>query len=114
MVTQQSAINTVSNFAREVKSQGIHLNKVFLFGSFAANLQHEYSDIDVALVADEFTGFGYDDMRLFLKTLRNYTIIQPKTFATDYFNEGDPFVEEIKKTGIEIDLSVSESLPEIK
>ncbi|MGB3077087.1 MAG: nucleotidyltransferase domain-containing protein [Chitinophagales bacterium] len=95
-------MNTVSSFAGEVKKQGVHLKKVFLFGSFAANRQHEYSDNDVALVADEFTGFGYDDMKLFLKTLRNYTIIQPKTYPTSYFNEGDPFVEEIRKTGIEI------------
>lgn len=53
MVTQQTAINTVSNFAREVRRQGINLKRVFLFGSFASNRQHEYSDIDVALVADQ-------------------------------------------------------------
>jgi len=104
VVTQQAAIDTALEFAREVRQQGIHLKKVFLFGSFAANRQDEYSDIDVALAADEFTGFGYEDVKLFLKILRKYTIIQPKTYSTDYFDNGDPFVEEIKKTGIEIKL----------
>jgi hypothetical protein len=28
--------------------------------------------------------------------------IEPKTYPTDYFQEGDPFIEEIKNTGIEI------------
>jgi len=28
--------------------------------------------------------------------------IEPITYPTDYFSESDPFIEEIKKTGIEI------------
>ena len=104
MVTQHAAIKLVSDFANDVKKQGVHLQKVFLFGSYAHNRQREESDIDVALVADEFTGVGYDDMKLFVKSLRNYTIIQPQTYSTRHFNQGDPFIEEISKSGIEIKL----------
>jgi predicted nucleotidyltransferase len=104
MVTQQTAITMVREFAQEVKALGINLNRVILFGSVAANRQHEYSDIDVALVADDFSGVGFIDIKRFVKALRKHYIIQPRTFATKDFNKGDAFTEEIKNTGIEINI----------
>jgi len=36
-------------------------------------------------------------------TIKNeYMLIETKTYPTDYFEKGDPFIDEIKKTGIEI------------
>lgn len=102
MVTQQSAIAMVQEFAREVTTLGINLRRVILFGSVAANRQHEYSDIDVALVADDFSGVGFVDINRFVKALRKYYVIQPRTFATKDFEAGDAFTDEIRKTGIEI------------
>ncbi len=105
MVTQQFAIETVKSFASDIRKSGLPLYRVFLFGSFAKNSQHEHSDIDVALVSNEFSGVGFLDIKRFVKVLKNYILIQPKTFATDYFKTGDPFIEEILKTGIEIDIN---------
>ena len=102
MLTQQTAINKVQLFAKEIKNTGLNLKKVILFGSYAKNKQQEYSDIDVALVADEFIGVGFEDIQLFVNTLTHYIYIQPKTYQTVYFEQGDPFIEEIKRTGIEI------------
>lgn len=105
MVTQQAAIKMVEEFVSEVKSLGIYLKRVILFGSVAANKQHEYSDIDDALVADDFSGVGFIDMSRFVKALRKHYTIQPRTFATHDFEQGDAFIEEILKTGIEIETS---------
>ncbi|MEO5569422.1 MAG: nucleotidyltransferase domain-containing protein [Bacteroidia bacterium] len=102
MVTQQSAIKTVNAFINEVKAEGVQLKKVILFGSIARNQQQEYSDIDVALISDQFVGVGFVDIPLFIKALRNHFIIQPKTFSSMDFEEGDAFTDEIKRTGIEI------------
>jgi len=104
MFTQDDAINSVKSYASEIALLGINLKKVILYGSFAKGLQHEWSDIDVALVADEFTGFGFSDRLLFspVSIKEPYIRIEPKTYPTGYFNEGDPFIEEIKNTGIEI------------
>ncbi|MBI4646582.1 MAG: nucleotidyltransferase domain-containing protein [Bacteroidia bacterium] len=102
MVTQQSAIELINNFILEIKNSGLHLRKAILFGSYAKKTQNENSDIDVALVADEFTGFGFEDIGLFSKTLVKYFVIQPRTYNTKYFEKSDPFIEEIKRTGIEI------------
>ena len=79
-------------------------HSVILFGSYAKNTQHEFSDIDLALAADEFTGVGFIDIKLFVKILKNFINIQPRTYSTEDFYKGDPFIEEIKKTGIEIEI----------
>jgi predicted nucleotidyltransferase len=105
MLTQDVAIGIVKGYAREVKAQGVHLRRVILFGSFAKGTQHEWSDIDVALVADEFEGIP-QDIRLFpyVGIKKPYVRVEAQTYPTDYFREGDPFIDEIKKTGIEIEL----------
>lgn len=106
MFTKRTAIKLVRDFAREVKNENIHLRKVFLFGSYAKNKQRRWSDIDVVLVADEFENFGFEDKQYFISVLirKPYYIIQPQTFSTSYFKKGDPFIDEIKRTGIEIKL----------
>ena len=107
MLTQKSAISHIKKIASDIKQSGIHLHKVMLFGSYAKNLQHKWSDIDIALVADEFKGTGFNDAGLFSKILIKYPDlnIQPRTYNTDDFSvDKDPFVEEILKTGIEIEM----------
>ena len=104
MLTRDAAIETVRNYAREIEDRGVHLRTVILYGSFAKGTQHEWSDIDVALVADEFTGFTFNDCKLYsgLGIRKPYIRIEEKTYSTDYFHQGDPFIEEIRKTGIKI------------
>ena len=46
------AIKIVEGYTREIEAQGVRLHTVILFGSFAGGKRHEWSDIDVALVAD--------------------------------------------------------------
>ena len=106
MLTQKSAIERVRLFAKQVNESGITLKKVVLFGSYARNTQHKWSDIDVALVADDFNGSGFYDIALFGKTLikKPFRTIQPKTYNTRQFNSAnDPFIKEILQTGIEIE-----------
>ena len=104
MLTRNAAIKTVRNYAKEINKQGVNLRKVILYGSFAKGTQHEWSDIDVALVADDFTGVGILDTPRFsrINLQTPYSRIEPRTYPTDYFQESDPFIEEIKNTGIEI------------
>jgi len=106
MASQLPVINLVKRFAKDVLSEGVHLRKVFLFGSYAHNKQHRFSDVDVALVADEFQGFVFSDLDFFIKAKikKSYSKIQVQTYSTSYFKKGDPFIDEIKRTGIEIKL----------
>ena len=105
MLTQKTVIGHLKKLAAEIKESGIHLKKVVLYGSYSRNEQHEWSDIDVALVADEFISIGFEDVKLFARMLvkRPNLNISPSTYNTkDFTPAKDPFVEEILKTGIEI------------
>ena len=103
MLTQKIAIDTVRNYAREIGDSGVALKHVILYGSFAKGTQHEWSDIDVALVADEFEGLPNDHYSFAaIATQKPYVRIETITYPTDYFCEGDPFIDIIKKEGIVI------------
>jgi len=104
MLTRSAAIKTVRNYAKEINKTGVNLRKVILFGSFAKGTQHQWSDLDVALVADDFSGVGFLDRQRFsvVGIQKPFLRIESITYPTDYFVKSDPFIEEIKKTGIEI------------
>jgi len=93
----------VDSYAREIQAQGVHLRTVILYGSFAKGTQHQWSDIDVALVADEFEGLPTDIHHFATIAVKKpYIRIEPNTYPTEYFRKSDPFIEEIIKTGIKI------------
>jgi predicted nucleotidyltransferase len=102
MLTTESAIVIVNDFISKIQAEGIEIQKAVLYGSFAVNSQNEWSDIDLALVSDSFTGFGFEDKCSFAKinSQKPYSLIHAKTFHTIYFDKGDPFVDQIKKMGI--------------
>ena len=100
MLTQQAALAQVRAFAGEVRKLNVPLRQVILFGSYARNEQREESDIDVALVADTFTGASFIDIAQFALLFAHYPHLEVHTFSTSKFNDGGPMAEEIKRTGI--------------
>lgn len=104
MVTQSTALDIAHDYLREVCALGVGVKKAVLFGSYARNRQHEWSDIDIALFADEFVGLTVLDKERFrsLHILPQFLNIEVHTFPFSRFESGDPFVDEVKKTGIEI------------
>lgn len=104
MFNRETAIEKVRSFVSELLSNGIILDRVILFGSYSGNQQTEYSDIDVALVSDMFSGFGFEDRKLFssVNIKKEYIDIETKTYSKEYFDLSDPLIEEIKRTGIDV------------
>ena len=104
MLDRDAAIGIVRDYAHEIQARGVNLRTVILYGSYAKGTQHKWSDIDVALVADEFIGFYPEDQKLFpyIGIKKPYILIEANTYPTDYFNDGDPFIDEIVRTGIKI------------
>ncbi len=110
MLTRKTAIKLINDFISACAERNITFQKVILFGSVASGRTHQYSDIDVAFVSDQFTGNPFYD----LKSLNPIKIadhkfldIEPLTFTPKEFESGDDtFLEEVvKKTGIEIPLN---------
>ena len=104
MVAQSTAIILANEYLQAVRAAGVTIRSAYLFGSHALNKQHEWSDIDVALVSDDFTGLAALDKDRFrrLHIQPKFLAIEVHTFPTKRWKEGDPFVKEILKTGIEL------------
>lgn len=104
MAKKWDIIESVRKFAKEVQDQGVALSEVYLFGSYARGEQREDSDIDVALVADSFVGVSFEDIKQFIDVTikKPYMLFEYHTFNTKDFETGDPFMDEIKRTGISV------------
>ena len=102
MLTQQNAVDISQEFIKDLRDSGINVRKAYLYGSFIENRQHKYSDIDIAIIADEFIGVSPVDIKLFLHILRKYKTVHAKTYSTNDIIECEPFLEEIIRIGKEI------------
>jgi len=97
------AIELVKKLVEQVEQSHIKIIEAFLFGSYAKGTFNEWSDIDVALISDDFVGNRFLDLKSIAKaTIRTSIDIQPHTFRSDDFNVNNPFVEEIMSSGIKI------------
>ncbi len=56
----------------------------------------------MALLADSFSGAGPFDIEPFADLFGRYVDIEPHTFSPEQFTDWNPFVKEIKRTGIVI------------
>ncbi len=77
--------------------------KVFLYGSHAKGIAGEWSDIDLAVVSPDFSEDLFEErIRLMKLSLGIDKRIEPSPFRPEDFNENNPLVNEINKSGIEI------------
>ena len=104
MFTQDALMSYISAYVLECNKLGVFFNKVILFGSYARNTPHQWSDIDLALVSDSFSGFKPDDRGKLSAANIRFRDIEPHTFPREYFEKGDPFIDEIIRTGNELTL----------
>jgi predicted nucleotidyltransferase len=75
-----------------------------LFGSYAKGKSTDDSDIDIALIfknLDDSKRFDIQ-VQLMLLAAQIDSRIEPHPISHEDFNSGNPFVVEIKKTGIEV------------
>lgn len=96
-------IEKIKLFLNELMKENIKISQVFLFGSYARNQQNIWSDIDLAIVSDDFTGNRMVDYDLFVNAiLKVDRKFEPIPFKSEQFTADNPFVQEILKKGIKI------------
>jgi predicted nucleotidyltransferase len=96
-------IKILKRYVAELEKTDIHLKAAILFGSYATGNCREFSDIDIALVSDDFEGVRFFDKEKIKKpTLAIDHRIEPLPFRTENFSEDNVFVKEILKTGIRV------------
>jgi predicted nucleotidyltransferase len=94
---------SVKSYIEKLEGIGIHVQQAILFGSYASGKNDEWSDIDLAIVSDDFAGNRFEDRNKIRKiTLQVNSDISPMPFRPEDFNDSDYFVKEILEKGIRI------------
>ncbi len=89
-------------FVREVQKEGIRLQKAYLYGSYATGRAHRGSDIDIALISPDFTGW-IDDLQKIRDALRKGDPrIESVHLSPETFVDENPLVWEVKTKGISL------------
>lgn len=97
------AINKIINRYRQtMMAQGIPVQKLILFGSYAKNNATTASDIDLCIVSPIFGKSRFDErVRLSQIATQVSDLLEPHPYnLTDLNNQWDPLAVEIKKYGI--------------
>jgi len=98
-------IKKINEIVSILQCHNVTIRSIYLYGSFARGTAGEWSDIDIALVSDDFSKNRIDERIRLMKITSNVdSRIEPVPFRTEYFDESDPLVWEIKNTGIQIPL----------
>ena len=97
----------IERYINILKEDSLPIKKVILFGSFARGSQRKWSDIDLCIVSPKFKN-SFDASQYLWKKRKifdlNYTI-EPVGFSLKDFNDKyDPLANEIRETGVEIEV----------
>ena len=95
------ALKIASQYIETISSKYVVL-QAFMFGSFAKGTNHADSDIDIAIVVKNVSDI-IDTQIDMMKLRRKVDLrIEPHPFALTDFNNENPVVDEILKSGIQI------------
>lgn len=95
----------ISDYISLIAKQNNQLIKACLFGSYAKQTDRIDSDIDIALIIDNLNDDEKFDLQVqFMLVASDFDMrIEPYPISNEEFNSENPFVAEIKRTGIEIE-----------
>jgi uncharacterized protein len=98
---KNTAIDIVRRYRKAIEARNVVVNKIVLFGSYASGNQREGSDIDVAVISDDFCDKGYWD-RIDILSKAIYEIFEPIeaiALTTDEWEHSDKAIIEFARIG---------------
>lgn len=98
-----SSSAVINRFLREVKKD-ISIERIILFGSYAGNRNRKWSDIDLAVISNDFRDVDYFERLVILGKLAwraKATPVEALGFTPDEYRRASKldFLGEIKKKG---------------
>ena len=98
----QDILDSINKFVEQIKKK-YNVVAIIVFGSYAKGTENEDSDIDVAVISDDFEDI-YDSMAVLMGMTWDIDArIEPHPIKKKDFDEvSDYFVKEIKDTGIKV------------
>lgn len=107
-MVKEQVIEKVKLFIEDLKRANIKVNKVFLFGSHIFGRDHEYSDIDVAVISPDFGKNYLEDCRKLMQIAHKIDLLlSPEPYSLDEYEKakrGDFLWQEIIQKGIPIEV----------
>jgi predicted nucleotidyltransferase len=101
-MAEREVVEILKKYVLLLRSEGINVEKAFLYGSYLSNTANEDSDIDVMLVTDHEN----DDLagKTWALTRRINSRIEPYLVGKERFynNIHSPLIDLVKRTGLEI------------
>ncbi|NCA86160.1 MAG: nucleotidyltransferase domain-containing protein [Clostridia bacterium] len=96
--------DTIIQYLDLIKSNYSDIDSAWLFGSYVKGMSTDDSDIDLALIFKNLDDSDRFDTQVKLMMLASEidSRIEPHPFSLDDFQSGNPFANEIMKTGIRI------------
>jgi uncharacterized protein len=94
-------IDITNRFLQGIEARGIKPIKLILYGSYAAGTHREGSDIDIAIISDDFIGKSYWE-RIDILSEVIYEIFAPieaVALTQDEWEQGDSFVADFIREG---------------
>ena len=88
-------ISSVYKYIEKIKEL-YEIQEVYLFGSFAKGNEHADSDIDIAIISNDFNDRIDAMIELMLLTQDIDLRIEPHPFNEKDFSKNSPFVDDIK------------------
>ncbi len=100
-ILNDTPINLIRKYKKQLKKEGIPVTKMILFGSYAKGEAKPWSDVDVCVVSDIFGKDRFDEMVWLKKlTISIDSMIEPHPYhPKDLEDPFDPLAYEIKRTG---------------
>lgn len=99
----RDVLKAVSGFLEALERSDLSLKAAYLYGSYASGNAHPDSDIDVALISEDFTGDWLKDQeRIVDALLSSDSRIEPVRFHPRDFTDENPLAWEIKSKGIRL------------
>ncbi|MDD2365123.1 MAG: nucleotidyltransferase domain-containing protein [Desulfuromonadaceae bacterium] len=97
---KQLIYREIEQYVTLLKTRNISILQAYLFGSYARGTADEWSDIDLAVVTDNFEGDSFDFRFLLTKLARSIDPdIEPHPYRMIDFNNSNPVADEILRTG---------------
>ena len=95
-------LNSINKYVEEIKKH-YNITTIILFGSYAKGTNNENSDIDIAVVSEDFEDI-YDVMAILMGMTWDIDArIEPHPIKKkDYDDISDYFIKEIIETGIKV------------
>ncbi len=101
-MSKREVIELLKRYIFLLRSEGINVDKAFLYGSYLSNTANDESDIDIMIVTENED--DYLTGKIWSLTRKINTKIEPYLVdkARFYENVNSPLIDLVKNTGIEI------------